>query len=176
MSRARAIAPIVAVALAVGVSMSAGVEVGPGRAVEALPSPAPAPARPELVPAEKLRKAVRARDAYRTQVRELRTTLRTGPDFEISLQLAAIAYGQSWRAMYACALSEGARRAERYARLNTRPSADGLGSIGPFQFLRSTFITTPYAHLDWARQDVQAAAAAWMWSRGRRGEWYGVDC
>lgn len=176
MRRARALLPTVLVVLAAAVSMSAGVQVGPGRAVEAAPAAAPTPTTPELVPAEKLRKAVRARDAYRAQARELRTTLRAGPDFEISLQLAAIAYGQSWRAMYACSLSEGARRAERYARLNTRPSADGLGSIGPFQFLRPTFLGTPFAHLDWSRQDVQAFAAAWMWSQGRRGEWYGVDC
>lgn len=174
---------------------------GPARAQEK-PTPAPVPATPEVVPLvplppddpdrraiepippdrppmvlrEKLVKAVAARDRARAQVRALRATLRRHPDFDVSLQLAAIAYGQDWRALRACALSEGAREAERFDRHNRRLNTGGSGATSSFQFMRSTFLSTPFAALDWHRQDVQAHAAAWMWSRGRRGEWTGKGC
>ena len=170
--RARALAPIGAVVVAAVVSMSAGVEVGPARALEDL-----APAKPaQTVPLAKLQKAVRARDAALAETRALRATIRRGPDFEVSLQLAAIAYGQDWRHLHRCALSEGSRRAERFARHNTRPNSAGSGAFSSFQFMRGTFLSTPYARLDWTRQDVQAHAAAWMWAAGRRGEWTGKGC
>ena len=139
-------------------------------------SPAPEPPTVRTVPAEKLVKAVKARDAARAEVRTLRATLRRSPDFQVSLRLAAIAYGQDWRHLERCALSEGARRAERFARHNRRPNSAGSGAFSSFQFMRGTFLSTPYASEDWTRQDVQAHAAAWMWSRGRRGEWAGRGC
>lgn len=124
----------------------------------------------------KLVKAVAARDAARAEVRALRRTLRTGPDFAVSLQLAAIAYGQDWRHLERCALSEGSRRAEFGERHNRRPNAGGSGAFSSFQFMRGTFLSTPFAAMDWSRQDVQAHAAAWMWAEGRRSEWAGSGC
>ena len=143
------------------------------------PTPAPTPVSKEArptVPHAKFRTAVLGWRNARAEVRSLRATLRHSPDFEVSLQLAAIAYGQDWRHLYRCSLSEGARRAERGDRHNTRPNSAGSGAYSSFQFMRSTFLSTPYARLDWSRQDVQAHAAAWMWASGRRGEWTGVGC
>jgi uncharacterized protein YraI len=45
------------------------------------------------------------------------------------------------------------------------------GASGLFQFLPSTWATTPYADQDVFDPVANANAAAWMWSEGRRGEW-----
>ena len=45
------------------------------------------------------------------------------------------------------------------------------GSYGIFQFVRSTWESTPYADNDVFEAWANANAAAWMWSAGRRGEW-----
>jgi len=42
---------------------------------------------------------------------------------------------------------------------------------GLFQFLPSTWASTPYASQDIFDPEANAYAAAWMWSVGRRGEW-----
>ncbi len=114
------------------------------------------------------------RRAYRQRIRAL--TYR--PDAVVAFQLAGLAYGQDWRHLRACALSEGYRNAERYQVLNARPNTTGSGATGAFQFMRSTFAGTPQgrAGLDWHRVDVQAHAAAWMWSEGRIREWTGKGC
>lgn len=116
-------------------------------------SPAPAPTPPvaetvPMVPAWKLVKAVDQRVEAQRDARALRRTLRTSPDFDVSLQLASIAYGQDWRHLKRCALSEGSREAERRDRHNRRPNSAGSGAYSSFQFMRSTFESTPYAHLD----------------------------
>ena len=160
--------PVALVALAAAAAVAFG--------AEAQPTPAPTPPVREVVPRVKFTTAVEGWRAARAEVRSLRATLRRGPDFEVSLQLAAIAYDQDWRHLYRCALSEGARVAERGDRHNTRPNSAGSGAYSSFQFMRGTFLSTPFARLDWARQDVQAHAAAWMWAAGRRGEWTGVGC
>jgi hypothetical protein len=43
--------------------------------------------------------------------------------------------------------------------------------FGLFQFLRSTWATTPYADRDIFDPVANANAAAWMWQQGRRNEW-----
>lgn len=135
-------------------------------------SPTPADARPDRSVAQQL---IHERAQWHAERGRLVRILRQRPDFVVSLQLAGIAYGQDWRALERCALSEGYRRAERHDRHNARTN-DASGSLGPLQFIRSTWLTTPYARLDWTRQDVQAHAAAWMWRAGRRGEWAGRGC
>ncbi len=45
------------------------------------------------------------------------------------------------------------------------------GSYGLFQFIRSTWETTPYADYDIFDPWANANAAGWMWSVGRRSEW-----
>ena len=43
--------------------------------------------------------------------------------------------------------------------------------FGLFQFLRSTWSSTPFADRDIFDPVANAHAAAWMWQQGRRGEW-----
>lgn len=149
---------------------------------EALPTPAPTPPvaelkpRPAMVPQAKLVKAVTQRRALQKRVRVLTAALRTSPDFRVSFQLAAIAHRQDARHLERCALSEGGRLGERFKRHNPRPNSTGSGATGLMQFMHSTFLSTPYAGMNWLRQDVQAHAAAWMWAQGRRGEWAGAGC
>lgn len=116
--------------------------------------------------------------AERAHYRRTIRALAYQPDAEVAFQLAGLAYGQDWRQLRACALSEGYRGEERYQVVNARPNKTGSGATGAFQFIRSTFLSTPQgrAGLDWHRIDVQAHAAAWMWTAGRRGEWTGKDC
>ena len=45
------------------------------------------------------------------------------------------------------------------------------GSYGLFQFIRSTWESTPYGHRDIFDPEANANAAAWMWSEGRKSEW-----
>lgn len=45
------------------------------------------------------------------------------------------------------------------------------GSYGLFQFIPSTWATTPYANEDIFDAYASANAAGWMWSVGRRNEW-----
>ncbi len=42
---------------------------------------------------------------------------------------------------------------------------------GLFQFLKSTWKTTPYKDEDIYDPEAQALAAAWMWKQGRKKEW-----
>lgn len=45
------------------------------------------------------------------------------------------------------------------------------GSYGLFQFIRSTWRSTPYGNRDIFDPKANANAAAWMWSEGRKSEW-----
>lgn len=45
------------------------------------------------------------------------------------------------------------------------------GSYGLFQFIRSTWKSTPYGGDDIFDPRANATAAAWMWSEGRKSEW-----
>ncbi len=82
---------------------------------------------------------------------------------------AANRYGQSPEAMLAVARCE--------SNLNPRAvnpisiGAAGNNASGLFQFLPSTWRTTPYASHDIFDPWASANAAGWMWSVGRRGEW-----
>lgn len=46
------------------------------------------------------------------------------------------------------------------------------GVSGLFQFLPSTWATTPYANQDIFDPVANSEAAAWMWANGRRNEWH----
>jgi soluble lytic murein transglycosylase-like protein len=50
--------------------------------------------------------------------------------------------------------------------VNSSSNASGL-----FQFLPSTWATTPYADQDIFDPVANAQAAGWMWENGRRNEW-----
>jgi uncharacterized protein YraI len=75
---------------------------------------------------------------------------------------AAVRYGQDPAAML------------RVARCESNLAANAVnpaGSYGIFQFVRSTWDSTPYADHDVFEAWANANAAAWMWSVGRRNEW-----
>ncbi|CAA9585445.1 MAG: hypothetical protein AVDCRST_MAG19-4585 [uncultured Thermomicrobiales bacterium] len=50
-------------------------------------------------------------------------------------------------------------------------AVNASGSYGLFQFVASTWETTPYADEDIFDPEANANAAGWMWSVGRRNEW-----
>jgi uncharacterized protein YraI len=75
---------------------------------------------------------------------------------------AADRYGQSRSAMLRVAECES--NLDPYA---VNPS----GSYGLFQFIRSTWKSTPYGNKDIFDPEANANAAAWMWSEGRKSEW-----
>lgn len=76
---------------------------------------------------------------------------------------AAAYYGQDGDAMLRVARCESGLDPNN---LTPPYSASGL-----FQFLPSTWASTPYASQDIFDPEASAYAAAWMWSVGRRNEW-----
>ncbi len=76
---------------------------------------------------------------------------------------AADKYGQSREDMLRVATCES----------NLDPSAvnSSSGASGLFQFMPSTFASTPYADQSIFDATASANAAGWMWSVGRRNEW-----
>jgi hypothetical protein len=78
------------------------------------------------------------------------------------IRRAAIHHRQSFYDMLRVARCE--------SRLN--PYAVGFGvHYGLFQFLPSTFSSTPYARRPITSAKWNALAAGWMWRHGRRREW-----
>lgn len=119
------------------------------------------------------RRHTRLRNRYRS-------VLRTNPDVQVAATLAGLAYGQDPAALIRCARSEGLPKTGSHdlAREVHVTNHQGSGATGPWQFMPGTFAGTPQgrAGLSIWRVDVQAHAAAWMWSQGRRGEWTGAGC
>ena len=76
---------------------------------------------------------------------------------------AAARYGQSGDAMMRVARCESG--------LNPSAVNRSSGASGLFQFMPSTWRTTPYAGSSIFDPYANANAAAWMWSVGRKGEW-----
>lgn len=75
---------------------------------------------------------------------------------------AADRYGQSREDMLRVATCES--NLDPYA---VNPS----GSYGLFQFIRSTWKSTPYGKDDIFDPEANAMAAGWMWKQGRKAEW-----
>ncbi|HET9015919.1 MAG TPA: SH3 domain-containing protein [Thermomicrobiaceae bacterium] len=76
---------------------------------------------------------------------------------------AATRYGQSSTDMLRVATCESS--------LNPAAVNPTSGTMGLFQFLPSTWASTPYAGDSPTNAWASANAAAWMWSVGRRGAW-----
>jgi hypothetical protein len=77
--------------------------------------------------------------------------------------MAARRWHQSYRFMKGIAWCE--------SRLNPYARNASSGASGLFQFLWSTFRSTPYGgHSIWYAR-WNALAAGWMFAHGRRGEW-----
>jgi uncharacterized protein YraI len=79
--------------------------------------------------------------------------------------------------IYAAADEFGVNRAEflRVARCESNLDPYNVtpphSATGLFQFLPSTWASTPYANDDIFNPALNAQAAAWMWTHGRRNEW-----
>ena len=106
------------------------------------------------------------------EVRELRhrvvsaqRAVRHRPDVVEAIRLAATAYRVSFAKLYRRALCETGGSLNPYSK-NRYSSASGV-----FQFLRSTWASTPYANESIWSPYSNAMAAAWMESVGRGGEW-----
>lgn len=85
------------------------------------------------------------------------------PIVEQAIQTASAAYKVDVRLLRRRAWCESRNNPRA---VNRRSHASGL-----FQFLPSTWRTTPFGHLDIFNPWVNALAAAWMVSVGRNGEW-----
>ena len=85
-----------------------------------------------------------------------------GTDIVSIIYAAAAAYGQSGDDMLRVATCESGLNPYAY---------NPAGWYGLFQFVPSTFASTPFAGFDIYDPVANANAAAWMWSVGRRGEW-----
>jgi hypothetical protein len=94
---------------------------------------------------------------------ELVRVANTRPSVHRIISVAASAYGQSYRLLVNKAECESGLWP--YAR---NPSS---GASGLFQFLPSTWRTTPLAHQSIYDPFANALAAAWMHRVGRGGEW-----
>jgi hypothetical protein len=95
------------------------------------------------------------------QVLELRRVLAHRGSTSEAIQLAAATYGSA---------STLWRRARCESHLN-RWAQSPTGARGLFQFLPSTFRSTPYAGLSIWSPYANALAAGWMIAHGRGGEW-----
>jgi hypothetical protein len=64
---------------------------------------------------------------------------------------------------------------ERVARCESNLDPCAINHQGPYyvlyQFLKSTWNTTPYGNKSIFDPEAQALAAGWMWSEGRKNEW-----
>jgi hypothetical protein len=64
---------------------------------------------------------------------------------------------------------------ERVARCESNLDPCAVNREGPYyglyQFLKSTWKTTPYGNENIYDPEAQALAAGWMWSEGRKNEW-----
>src|SRR5262245_4841100 len=131
-----------------------------------LVGPDPPPVTPELAPRSpvadvivaELREQLRAE---RRRVRQLTRVLRHRSSTREAIELACSVYG-SCDTLWRRALCESG--GYRYAR---NPS----GASGLFQFLPSTFASTPFGRFSICSTYANALAAGWMQANGRGHEW-----
>jgi len=106
----------------------------------------------------------KAGNAIRANRRLSRITVHRTDTLE-AIRLAAITYQQSYSDMLRVASCETGGSFNRYSK-NRSSSASGI-----FQFLDSTWASTPYGRESVWSPYANAMAAGWMWKSGRRGEW-----
>jgi len=85
-----------------------------------------------------------------------------------AIRLASIAYGESYSMLLRRAICES--RLNPNAR-NRTPIYNGEHATGLFQFIPSTFASTPFAAESIWSPYANALAAGWMHANGRGGEW-----
>jgi len=98
----------------------------------------------------------------RMRVRALKRTLMHRPSTREALDLACSTYGSC---------STLWRRASCESHLNASARNAASSASGLFQFLPSTFSSTPYGRLSIWSPYANAMAAGWMIVHGRGGEW-----
>lgn len=86
-----------------------------------------------------------------------------------AIALAATAYRQSYTDMIRVANCESPGLDPTL--VNDQPIYNGEHATGLFQFIPSTWASTPYAGYNIFDPYANSLAAGWMWSVGRRGEW-----
>lgn len=113
------------------------------------------------------RRAVQARkdaNARAVVIRRLRHAhlVTFEPPYEHAATLAAIAYGVDAGAL----IRKGRCESVYWTKFHNKS-----GASGPWQFLPSTWASTPYAAFSSYDPLAAALAAAWMHAHGRGGEW-----
>jgi len=112
-------------------------------------------------------RAVRARqeaNARAHTIRRLRRVLLEDPHVVEAINLACATYG--W-----CSTLWRKASCETGGTFNPRALNSSSGAAGLFQFLASTWNTTPYRVFDRDSPYANALAAGWMHDHGRGGEW-----
>jgi hypothetical protein len=112
-------------------------------------------------------KATRRLNWHANQLRQARRELRERhqPSSLTAIALASVAYGVDHQTLVRKARCETGGTFSPYAK-NPNSTASGL-----FQFLTSTWASTPYGHLSIWDPYANALAAGWMHRVGRGGEW-----
>jgi hypothetical protein len=112
-------------------------------------------------------KAVRRLNWHAERLRQARRELRQRHEASSleAIALASVAYGVDHNTLIRKARCETGGTFSPYAK-NPNSTASGL-----FQFLTSTWASTPYGHLSIWDPYANALAAGWMHARGRGGEW-----
>lgn len=110
------------------------------------------------------RKLQRTVHGYGRWVRSLRRTLRHDQSVAEALNLASVVYGVPRSTLW--------RRSACESHLHPRARNRKSGALGLFQFLLSTWRSTPFAAFDPYSPYANALAAGWMMGpAGRGGEW-----
>jgi len=99
---------------------------------------------------------------YLGRVRSLQSTLRADPEVSTAIGLAATVYG------HGAELWRKARCESNMHRYSVNASS---GASGLFQFLASTWRSTPFGGYSVFDPYANALAAGWMHAHGRGGEW-----
>jgi hypothetical protein len=107
------------------------------------------------------RKDANARAAVIRRLRHVRL-VQFVPPYEHAAELAAIAYQVDASTL----IRKGRCESANWTRFHNKS-----GASGPWQFLLSTWLSTPYASYSPYDPEAAALAAAWMHAHGRGGEW-----
>lgn len=147
--------------LAVTVASNAADEPSPTTTVE--PTPDPAPPVERTLQGKTIAQWHRVAARYLSRVRSLRRAIRFDPETSTAIAVGCITYRVSCATLWRKAQCESG--GWRWAR---NPSSDASGL---FQFLGSTWRSTPYGRLSVFDPYANALAAGWMHANGRGGEW-----